>query len=72
MGFVKKNHAPDPRRVWLDEKDCVRLTRTEFEALRYMLGAVNYLAKAKDVLQGGPCLKRVPMGTPACGLPWAG
>lgn len=52
----------DERRVWLDEKDCVRVTRTEFEALRYMLGAVNYLAKAKDVLQGGPSLQRIPHG----------
>lgn len=52
----------DERRVWLDDKDCVRLTRTEFEAVRYMLGAVNYLAKAKDVLIGGPSLKRIPHG----------
>lgn len=52
----------DERRVWLDDKDCVRLTRNEVEAVRFLLGAVNYLAKAKDVLQGGPCLKRVPHG----------
>ena len=62
INYHLTSHQRDERRVWLDEKDCVRLTRTEFEAVRYMLGAVNYLAKAKDVMIGGPCLKRIPHG----------
>ena len=62
INYHLTSHQRDERRVWLDEKDCVRLTRTEFEAVRYMLGAVNYLAKAKDVLIGGPSLQRIPHG----------
>ena len=51
MGLIKKNHAPDPRRVWLDEKDCERMTRHEFEAVRCLLGAVTYIAEASKDLQ---------------------
>jgi len=40
-----------PKRVWLDEADCERLKRNEFEAVRYLLGAVSYTASAKDDLQ---------------------
>lgn len=40
-----------PKRVWLDEADCERLNRNEFEAVRYLLGAVSYTASAKDDLQ---------------------
>lgn len=40
-----------PKRVWLDEKDCERLKRTEFEALRALLAAVSYTASANDDLK---------------------
>ena len=40
-----------PERVWLEEKDSIRLNRGEFEAVRCLLGAVNYAAHAKDDLQ---------------------
>lgn len=39
-----------PKRIWLDEADCERLNRSEFEALRCLLGAVSYTAHAKDDL----------------------
>ncbi len=37
----------DPRRYWLDEKDCERLTRSEFNALRCMLIVVAFCVDAK-------------------------
>ena len=40
-----------PKRIWLQEEDCKRLNRAEFEALRCLLGAVNYTAIARDDLQ---------------------
>lgn len=40
-----------PERVWLEEEDCIRLNRGEFEAVRCLLGAVNYAAHANDDLQ---------------------
>ena len=40
-----------PKRVWLQEEDCERLNRGEFEAMRCLLGAVSYTAHAKDDLQ---------------------
>ena len=40
-----------PERVWLEDEDCVRLNRAEFEAVRCLLGAVNYAAHAKDDLE---------------------
>ena len=40
-----------PERVWLEEEDSVRLNRGEFEAVRCLLGAVNYAAHAKDDLR---------------------
>ena len=51
---------PDPRRVWWDEKDCERLTRMEFAAMRGLLAAVNYLTGAKDDLQAR--LNSIPHG----------
>lgn len=39
------------KRVWLDDADCERLNRGEFEALRCLLGAVNYTVRAKEDLQ---------------------
>lgn len=41
----------NPKRVWLNEEDCERMNRGEFEAMRCLLGAVNYAAHAKDDLQ---------------------
>ncbi len=41
----------DPRRVWLEEKDCERLTRPEFNALRCMLIVVSFCVDAKKDLQ---------------------
>ena len=40
-----------PERVWLEEEDCERLNRGEFEAVRCLLGAVNYAAHANDDLK---------------------
>lgn len=40
-----------PERVWLEEKDCERLNRGEFEAVRCLLGAVNYTAHANEDLK---------------------
>ena len=49
---ARKSGCPtDPRRVWWDEKDCERLTRSEFEAVRCLMGAVSYLADASENLQ---------------------
>lgn len=39
-----------PERVWLEESDCVRLNRGEFEAVRCLLGAVNYAVHANEDL----------------------
>ena len=39
-----------PDRVWLDDADCERMTRPEFEAARCLLGAVSYAAHANDGL----------------------
>ena len=49
-----------PKRVWLDDEDCERLNRAEFEAVRCLLGALNYVAHAKDDLQKR--LECVPSG----------
>ena len=40
-----------PERVWMEEEDCIRLNRGEFEAVRCLLGAVNYAAHANDDLK---------------------
>ena len=54
-----KNPA-DPRRVWIDDKDCERMNRHEFEAVRSLLGAVSYIANASDDLQKR--LEYIPSG----------
>ena len=41
----------NPKRVWLDEKDCERMTKSQFEAMRCLLGAVSYAGHAKDDLK---------------------
>lgn len=40
-----------PERVWMEEEDSIRLNRGEFEAVRCLLGAVNYAAHANDDLR---------------------
>ena len=40
-----------PERVWLEDEECERLNRGEFEAVRCLLGAVNYAAHAQDDLK---------------------
>ncbi len=39
------------KRIWLQEEECDRLNRSEFEAVRCLLGAVSYVAHANDDLQ---------------------
>lgn len=51
MELQKTGCPTDPRRVWWDEKNCERLNRHEFEAVRCLLGAVSYIARATDDLQ---------------------
>lgn len=46
-------------RIW-PEEDCERMTRTEFEATRCLLGATSYLAHARDDL--GKRLECIPGG----------
>ena len=60
MEAHKKQCPSDPRRVWWDEKDCERMTRREFEAMRCLLGAVSYIAHASDDLQKR--LESIPAG----------
>lgn len=51
----------DPRRVWLDDKDCERMTRSEVEGVRLLLGAISYVAHAKEDLERA-ALARIPYG----------
>ena len=39
------------KRIWLDAKDCERLNRGEFEAMRGLIAATSYVAHARDDLQ---------------------
>lgn len=57
----KSRPERDPRRVWLDDKDCERMTRSGVEGVRLMLGALSYLAHARDDLSRGE-LERIPYG----------
>ena len=56
----------NPKRVWLDDADCERLNRHEYEAVRCLLGAVSYTAHAKDDLQKR--LECVPGGKARMGM----
>lgn len=40
-----------PERVWMEDSECERLNRAEYEAVRCLLGAVNYAAHANDDLK---------------------
>jgi len=50
----------DPRRVWLDEKDCERLNRAEYNALRALLIVVSFAVDAKKDLWNR--LQCIPFG----------
>ena len=39
------------KRIWLEDDQCDRLNRSEFEAVRCLLGAVSYTAHAYEDLQ---------------------
>lgn len=41
----------NPKRVWFEEKDCERMKRDEYEAMRCLMGAVSYTAHADADLQ---------------------
>lgn len=51
MKYTTQQPKLDPRRVFLPEEQCERLKRSEFEAVRCLLGAVSYTAHARDDLQ---------------------
>jgi len=40
-----------PKRVWLEDDECQRMNRAEFEATRCLLGALSYVTHANDDLQ---------------------
>ena len=47
----------NPKRVWMDENDCERMNRAEFEAMRCLLGAVNYaVISSKDLQKRLECI----------------
>ena len=48
---MERPEGYSPKRVWLKEEECDRLNRSEFEAVRCLLGAVSYTAHAYDDLQ---------------------
>lgn len=50
----------NPKRIFLQDNECERLRRGEFEAVRCLLGAVSYTAHANDDLQKR--LERIPHG----------
>lgn len=58
--YNRSRPARDQRRVWRDDKDCERLTRREYEAVECLLGAISYVAIAKDDLT--KTLERIPHG----------
>lgn len=66
MTVTKAAPKPDARRVFWADEDCERLNRSEFEAVRYMLGAISWAAHAKDSLQGR--LECIPYGRQRMGL----
>ena len=48
---MERPEGYSPKRVWLKEEECDRLNRSEFEAVRCLLGAVSYTAHANEDLQ---------------------
>lgn len=48
------------KRVWLDENECERMNRAEFEATRCLLGAISYTANARDDLDKR--MRQIPHG----------
>lgn len=57
---MKRPADLSPKRVWLDDAECERLNRGEFEAVRRLLGAVSYAAHADSDL--GRRLEIIPYG----------
>ena len=50
----------NPERVWLDDKDCIRMNRREFEAMRWILVAMHFSGEAAEELRER--LKMIPDG----------
>lgn len=52
-GYILKWPKPqrDQRRVWMDEKDCERMTRTELNALQFLLIAINFAVHGSEDLR---------------------
>lgn len=46
-----KERVRNPDRVWMDPKDCVRMRRSEFEAMRMMIGALRFIEYAVEDLK---------------------
>ena len=60
MVVTRTRPAPDPERVWRDDKDCVRLNRTELTAMKWLLAMLcttadgeKALAKRLDAIPDG-------------------
>jgi hypothetical protein len=51
MEYERTRPSLNPKRVWLDEKDCERLVRNEFEAVRCLIGAICYLGHVQKDLE---------------------
>lgn len=49
--YTKKKHTPNPKRYWLDEKDCERMTRTELNAMKWLLAMLCSTDEAQDDLK---------------------
>lgn len=47
----QKAQEHDPDRVWMDDKDCIRMKRSEFEATRMLLGALRFIEIAVEDLK---------------------
>lgn len=50
----------NPKRVWLEENDCERMKRSEYEAMRGLLAATSYIAHADNDLPRR--LESIPSG----------
>lgn len=51
MKFNRTRPQRDPRRVWLDEKDCERMTRDEYLAVQAMYVCLHFVATAEEDLR---------------------
>ena len=55
-----------PKRVWLEDCDCERMKRSEYEAMRGLLAATSYIAHANDDLPNR--LQCIPSGKQRMGM----